>query len=111
MTQQSPKPESELPPPLGDPRSLLPYLETFLGVVEAGTSGQVFAFWIRTLRIELETITDECIRAEAKKLFQEIDKVGHWFSHEARRPGESLPLILSPIRKLTEYLKQATPPK
>jgi hypothetical protein len=103
--------QPETPPPIGDPRSLVPYLETFQAVVEGGTNAQVFTFWVRTLRIELETITDECSRAEAKKLLQEIDKVGHWYSHEAKRPGEALALILSPIRKLTEYLSQPPPPK
>src|SRR5581483_553358 len=95
--------------PAGHPRSLIPYLETFIGVVEGGTTAEVFAFWLRTLRTELETISDPVVHAEAMRLFQEIDKVGYWFAHEARRPGEALPMILSPIRKLMEYLQQAEP--
>jgi hypothetical protein len=95
--------------PAGHPKALLPYLETFIGVVEGGTTAEVFAFWLRTLRTELETITDPQIRAEAMRLFQEIDKVGYWFAHEARRPGEALPMILSPIKRLMDYLQSAVP--
>jgi hypothetical protein len=96
-------------PAAGHPKALVPYLETFIGVVEGGTTAEVFAFWLRTLRTELETITDPQIRAEGMRLFQEIDKVGYWFAHEARRPGEALPMILSPIRKLMDYLQNAVP--
>ena len=107
QTVQIPMENPALPP--GHPRSLVPYLETFVGVVEGGTTAEVFAFWLRTLRTELDTITDPNIRAEAMRLFKEIDKVGYWFAHEARRPGEALPMILAPIRKLTEYLQNASP--
>ena len=86
------------------------YVETFHGIVESGITGQVFTFWIGVIRTELGSITDEIIRAEALRLLIEVDKVGAWFSHEAQRPGEALPLILSPIRKLMEYLKQAGQP-
>ena len=96
--------------PAGDPRSIVFYVETFLGIVETGITGQVFAFWIGVIRTELSSVTDDAIRAEAMRLLTEVDKVGAWFSHEAQRPGEALPLILSPIRKLMEYLKQAGQP-
>jgi hypothetical protein len=96
--------------PTGDPRSVVYYVETFLSIVDSGITGQVFAFWIGVIRTELGSITDEVTRAEAMRLLTEVDKVGAWFSHEAQRPGEALPLILSPIRKLMEYLKHAGQP-
>ncbi|GEM_PF-3552071 len=106
-------PSAPIPPiayPAGDPRSVVYYVETFLSIVEGGITGQVFAFWTGVIRTELKSITDESVRAEAMRLLQEVDKVGAWFAHEAQRPGEVLPLILSPIRKLMEYLKQAGQP-
>ena len=116
MIQQVPNPDPNMalpPPPLfpqGDPRSVVYYVEIFLGIVESGTNGSVFTFWIQVVRTELGAIVDEKVRAEALRLLQEVDKVGHWFSHEARRPGDALPLITSPIRNLMDYLKQAAPP-
>ena len=103
-------PPSPVAYPTGDPRSVVFYVETFHAIVESGITGQVFAFWIGVIRTELSSVTDETIRAEAMRLVTEVDKVGAWFSHEAQRPGEALPLILSPIRKLMEYLKQAGQP-
>jgi hypothetical protein len=100
-------PPSPVAYPTGDPRSIVFYVETFHAIVESGITGQVFTFWIGVIRTELSSVTDDAIRAEAMRLVTEVDKVGAWFSHEAQRPGEALPLILSPIRKLLEYLKQA----
>jgi hypothetical protein len=117
VIQPTPNPDPNPMPPLpsavayppGDPRSLVFYVETFLSIVEAGITGQVYTFWIGVIRTELKGITDEPVREEAMRLLQEVDKVGHWFAHEAQRPGEALPLILAPIRKLMEYLKSAAP--
>jgi hypothetical protein len=118
MPNQQPTPQPNLqtamPPsafPPGDPRSVVFYVETFLGIVESGITGQVYSFWIQVIRTELEAISDEAVRTEAMRLLQEVDRVGHWFSHEAQRPGEALPLILTPIRALMDYLKQAVPQK
>jgi hypothetical protein len=112
--QQSPNPQPGVPPPpfgAGDPRSIVFYVETFLGIVESGTTGQVYSFWLQVIRTELQAITDEPTRNEALRLLQEVDKVGHWFAHEARRPGEALPMIVTPIRNLMDYLRQSAPKK
>jgi hypothetical protein len=107
VPQTGHKAEEPVSLPPGHPKALIPYLETFVGVVEGGTTAEVYAFWLRTLRTELDGIADPAIREEAARLFLEIDKVGYWFAHEARRPGEALPMILAPIRRLMEYLQNA----
>ena len=98
-------------PPAGHPRSVVFYLETFLAIIEAGISSQVYTFWLYVIRTELQTIADEPIRQEALRQLQEIGKGGQWLARDFRSPGESLPLILDPIRRLIEYLDAATPAK
>jgi hypothetical protein len=108
-------PDSPNPQPApsgsGDISSIISYVETFLGIVEAGTTAEVHAFWVQTIRNELQTVAAPSIRTEALRLLQEVEKTAYWFAHEAERPGEALPLICSPIRRLLEYLRQAAPRK
>ena len=80
-----------------------------MNIVEAGTTNQVFAFWLFVIRTELQTITDAGIRDEALRLLQDVGQGSRWFTQAAQTPGEAIPLVVEPIHKLIKFLKGLPP--